>query len=116
MERLKDMHMPKIDGILGTLKNSAVIVGEKASDLGAALKALMHNMENMISNLLKLSYLYIAQFLLQIIFLPVGIFWLLSRLINALFGTNIPNYLRHQELTPQIKTENNAQEAVWQTS
>lgn len=89
MERLKDMRMPEIDGVLGTVKNGFNFVGEKTSDLKTALKEMIQNMENMISNLLKLSYLYVALFVIQVILLPVGIFCFLLRITNTLFGTNM---------------------------
>jgi len=96
MEHLKDMRMPEIDGVLGTVKNGFKFVGEKTSDLKTALKEMIQNMENMISNLLKLSYLYVALFVIQVVLLPIGIFWLLLRITNTFFGTNIPYIIGHR--------------------
>ncbi len=90
MEHLKDMRMPEIDGVLGTVKNGFKFVDEKTSYLKTALKEMIQNMENMISNLLKLSYLYVALFVIQVVLLPIGIFWLLLRITNTFFGINIP--------------------------
>lgn len=87
MDELKDMRMPEIDGVLGTVKNGFNFVGEKTSDLKMALKEMIQNMENMISNLLKLSYLYVALFVIQVVLLPIGIFWLLLRITNAFFNS-----------------------------
>jgi len=95
MERLKDMTMPEVDGVVGTVKNGFDFVERKTSDLGVALKAMITNMGSMISNLLKLSYLYVALFIVQVILLPLGTFWLLVRLANVLFGTGIPYILKH---------------------
>ena len=89
LERLKDMSMPEIDGVLGTVKNGFYFVGEKTSDLNATLKEMVGNMERMIFNLLKLSYLYVAIFIVQVIILPIGAFWLLTRIANVLFGSGI---------------------------
>lgn len=86
LERLKDTSLPEVDGVFGTVKNGFDFVGEKTSDLGTTLKAMVGNMESMISNLLKLSYLYVAVFIVQVILLPVGAFWLLTRITNVLFG------------------------------
>jgi hypothetical protein len=96
MEHLKDMRMPEIDGVLGTVKKGFNFVGEKTSDLGMALKEMTQNMENMITNLLKLSYLYVALFVIQVILLPVGTFWLIVRITNALLGTNAPYIISHE--------------------
>ena len=108
MERLKDIRMPEVDGVFGTIKNGFGFVGEKTSDLAAASKAMIRNMRSMVSNLLKLSYLYVALFIIQVILLPIGTFWILVRITNALYGTNIPYILKHADLGKQMKggTEN----------
>lgn len=108
IERLKEMRMPEVDGVMGTIKNGFEFVGEKTSDLSAALKTMIRNMDSMVSNLLKLSYLYVALFIIQVIILPIGAFWLLVRLTNALCGTNIPYILKYADLGKQMKcgTEN----------
>ncbi len=95
MERLKDMSMPKIDGVIGTIKNGFDFVGRKTSDMGAALKTMINNMGSMVANLLRLSYLYVAVFIMQVILLPLVTFWLLARIINVLFGTGVPYILKH---------------------
>ena len=95
LERLKDMTMPEADGVVETVKSGFSFVGQKTSDLGAALKSMIENMGNMISNLMKLSYLYVAIFVVQVILLPLGVFWLLARVASVLFGTSIPYILKH---------------------
>jgi hypothetical protein len=95
MERLKDLQMPEADGVLGTVEKGFAIVTEKTSDLVAVLQAMIRNMGSMVANLLKLSYLYVALFMIQVILLPVGAFWLLARMAQALFGTSIPTLLKH---------------------
>ncbi|NLD36089.1 MAG: hypothetical protein GX654_04390 [Desulfatiglans sp.] len=95
MERLKDMSMPEIDGVIGTIKNGFDFVGRKTSDMGAALKTMINNMGSMVANLLRLSYLYVAVFIMQVILLPLGTFWLLARIINVLFGIGVPYILKH---------------------
>ena len=97
MERLKDLTMPESDGVVGTVKNGFDFVQKKTSDLGAALKSMINNMGSMISNLIKLSYLYVTIFIVQVILLPLAIFWILARLANVLFGTGIPYLLKHSE-------------------
>jgi hypothetical protein len=111
MERLKDMRMPEFDGFLGTMKNGFEFVGRKTSDLGAALKAMIQNMGSMVQNLLKISYLYVALFIIQVILLPIGAFWLLTQLANALFGTEIPYILKQKDLIHKIKVGNETKEA-----
>lgn len=103
MEHLKDMRMPEIDGVLGTVKKGFNFVGEKTSDLEMALKEMIQNMENMVTNLLKLSYLYVALFVIHVILLPIGIFWLISRITNALLGTNVPYIISGEGLNKTRK-------------
>jgi hypothetical protein len=103
MERLKDMRMPEVDGVLGTVKKGFNFVDEKTSDLGTALKEMIQNMENMITNLLKLSYLYVALFIIQVILLPIGIFLFLTRITNALLRTNAPHIISHEGLNKTRK-------------
>jgi len=102
LERLKDTSMPEIDGVLGTVKNGFDFVGEKTADLSATIKAMVGNMESMISNLLKLSYLYVAIFIVQVIILPVGAFWLLTRVTNVLFGTGIPYIFKNSDVVTKM--------------
>ncbi len=83
--------MPDVDCVLGTIKNGFGFVGKKTSDLGAALKTMIQNMGSMVSNLLKLSYFYVALVIIQVILLPVRAFWILVRIINALWGTSFYN-------------------------
>ena len=103
MERLKDMRMPEVDGVLGTVKKGFNFVDEKTSDLGTALKEMIQNMENMITNLLKLSYLYVALFVIQVILLPIGIFLFLTRITNAFLRTNAPHIISHEGLNKTRK-------------
>jgi hypothetical protein len=101
LERLKDMSMPEIDGVVGTMKNGFDFVGEKTSDLGATLKAMVENMESMVFNLLRLSYLYVAIFIVQVIILPIGAFWFLTRITNILFGTGTPYTFKNSDAATQ---------------
>lgn len=101
LERLKDMSMPDVDGVLGTVKNGFDFVEEKTSDLGATLKAMIGNMESMVANLLRLSYLYVAIFIVQVIILPVGAFWIMARITSILFGAGIPYACKNSDAAAQ---------------
>ncbi|WP_321492158.1 hypothetical protein [uncultured Desulfobacter sp.] len=105
MDRLKDMRMPEIEGVLETVKKGFSFVGEKTSDLGTALKEMIQNMEDMVTNLLELSYLYVALFVIQVILLPIGTFWLLSRISNALLGVSRPYIISHENLDHMRKVD-----------
>ena len=111
VERLKDMTMPEADGVVETVKNGFGFVAEKTSDLGAALKSMINNMGSMVSNLIKLSYLYVTIFAVQVILLPLGVFWLLARIANVLLGTSIPYILRHSDAVDKLNERKGNQEA-----
>lgn len=100
LDKLKDMQMPKADGVVETVKNGFDFVTTKTAELGAALKSIARNMGGMVSNLLKLSSLYVAIFIVQVILLPLAAFWLLTRVANALFGSHLPHIIRHSDLMP----------------
>ena len=102
MERFKDIQMPKKDGVMGTVKNGFSFVREKTSDFEAGLKAMICNMGILVFNLLKLSYLYVALFVVQVILLPIGAFWLMRRIANALFNVNIPHIIGHRDISDPI--------------
>lgn len=85
-DKLQDMNMPEVDGVLGTIKNGFSFVGQKTTDLGKALKMLQKNMASLVANLLILSALYVALFIIQVILIPVGVYWFLARLFLTFLG------------------------------
>lgn len=107
--QLEDIDSLKFEGVFGTIKNGFAYTSKIWGNLRVAFDDLKNNLGNIITNLLKLSYLYLALFLMQVIILPIGTFWLLSRLINTLFDTTIPTILRHKNLIPQTKGAHVAQ-------
>jgi hypothetical protein len=95
IDTLKEFSLPEIDGIMGTIDNSAVFLREKSIAFKNALAATMNNMGHIIETLLELMILYIGQFLIQVIILPLLSFWFLIKAMNALFNTNAPILLKH---------------------
>jgi hypothetical protein len=103
LDKLKDFSLPKIDGVLGTIENSASFLKQKSIEFKNALVTTVSNMGDIIENLLKLTFLYVGIFLIQVIILPLLSFWFLVKTANALFHTNIPAILHHSRLS---KNEN----------
>jgi hypothetical protein len=95
LDELKDFSLPEIDGVLGTIENSASFLKRKSIEFNNALVATVSNMGDIIENLLKLTFLYVGIFLIQVIILPLLSFFFLVKIINALFNTNIPLILHH---------------------
>lgn len=113
MDRLEDMEMPEVDGVWGIVKNGFGFLGpgaselalvlKKTSELALVLKAMIQNRDVMVSSLLQLSSLYVALFMIQVILLPTGVFWILVRLTNALCGTTVPYILTHADFGKPMK-------------
>lgn len=96
LEKLGNLSLPEIDGVLGTIENSTSLLKQKSEEFKAALINTAGNMATIIDALLKLAYLYIGMFLFQIIILPLLAFWLMAKATNSLFYTHI-TMIKHAE-------------------
>lgn len=98
LEKLKEIRLPEVNGIAGTLKNSTAFLKTKTIQFKDALVAISHGMGDIVANLLKLTWLYIGMFLLQVVALPVLMFWLLVKFVNALLSLNISTVIARPDL------------------
>ena len=85
LDRLKDVSLPEIDGLIGTLENSAAFIKQKSVELKNVLVSTTQDMGLIIENMLKLTFLYVGIFIIQVIVLPLLSFWLLVKLANLIF-------------------------------
>lgn len=85
LNSLQEFSLPEIDGILGTIENSAAFLKQKSSEFKLALMSIINNMGTKIDNLLTLTFLYMGIFLFQVIILPLLSFWLLMKSANIVF-------------------------------
>ena len=76
--------LPEYDGFLGTVKNSTNFLKEKSEELKTALESLLGETKNFVNNLIELTLLYVGIFIIQVIMLPLFIFWILLKLFNSL--------------------------------
>ncbi|PJB78445.1 MAG: hypothetical protein CO090_06805 [Acidobacteria bacterium CG_4_9_14_3_um_filter_49_7] len=90
LDKLTKISLPESDGMLGTLKNNASFIQRKSVEFKDAIITTVHNAGNIIENLLKIIFLYVGVILIQVIALPILVFWLLVKLANNLFDTNAP--------------------------
>ncbi len=97
LDKLKDFSIPKIDGILGTIENSTSFLKRKSVEFSNAIGSTVSNMGVIIENLLKLTFLYVAVFLIQVVILPLFTFWLLVKATNYFFHSNLPVILNHTQ-------------------
>lgn len=85
LEKLSEVSLPEVEGLRGTLKNSAAFLQKKATGLRDALAYTVANVGTIVDNLLKLTFLYVGIFVIQVLLLPLGIFWLLLKTANTLY-------------------------------
>jgi hypothetical protein len=95
LDKLKDISLPEYDGFLEAIENSASFLKQKSIHFKDAIAFTVSNRGTIIENLLRLTFLYVGVFLIQVIILPLFIFWLLFKTINSLFYTKIPITVVH---------------------
>ncbi len=98
LDKLSEFSMPEVDGFIGTIENSAHFLAQKAKEFKKALSKLSENMGSLIDNMLRLTFLYVGLFIIQVIVLPILSFWAITKLANGLFKSNIPMLIKHREL------------------
>ncbi len=95
LEKLKDISLPEYDGFMEAVENSASFLKQKSILFKDAVAVTVSNRGTIIENLLRLTFLYVGVFLIQVIILPLFIFWILLKTIHALFYANIPVTVVH---------------------
>jgi len=92
-DKLAQIRLPEIDGLAGTVKNSASFLKAKSIEFKNTIGAITQNTGEIISNLLKLTWLYVGIFFVQVIALPIIMFWLLVKIANAVLSTGFPSMI-----------------------
>lgn len=87
IDAFNNVTMPEVDGVMGTVKNGFSFVGDTTDAMKLELDKMVGNLSSMTSNLVKISYLYTTLFIIQIILLPLGSFWILNHMTRILFKT-----------------------------
>lgn len=89
LDKLKDVDLPQYNGILETIETSASYIKHKSVEFKNVVRITIENKSLIIENLLQLTFLYLGIFIIQVLLLPLMIFWFLMRLVNALFLSNV---------------------------
>jgi hypothetical protein len=105
LEKLAQIKLPQIDGVIGTIENSADFVKTKSGEFASALGSIYKSSKTISENLVKIISLYVADFIVQVVLLPILVFWGLVKFTNSLFEMNLPYIIRHSELFRRTKTE-----------
>lgn len=90
INKLENVSVPKLDGFIGTIENSASYIKEKSVDFKNTIQVIMENKSVIVENLLRLTFLYLGIFVIQVLVLPLLIFWFLMKIVHSLFlGTTM---------------------------
>jgi hypothetical protein len=100
LEKLKTFSLPEIDGILGTIENSASFLRQQSAEFKQVLVDTVSNMGDIIESLLTLTFLYVGLFVIQVIVFPLLCFWFLFKTASLLFLTSVPAPPTRQLLSP----------------
>ena len=104
LEKLAQVSLPQVDGVIGTIKNSADFVKTKTGEFTSALASVCRSSKAIAENLVAIISLYVAGFIVQVVLLPLLVFWGLMKFINNLFGMNLPRFIRHSELSGRAQS------------
>jgi len=103
LDTFKDFSFPDSDGIWETITNSAAFLSEKTIQFSDALIAVVDNLGGIIDNLVLLTWLYLGLFVIQVIALPLLMFWVMIKLVNLFFETNLPTMIKSSSIIPKEK-------------
>lgn len=105
LTRFKDLTLPEIDGVLGTIQNGYQFAKDKTSDLKVAIRGTIIKMEQLVADLLKLTALYVAMFVVQVVLLPILTFWCLVKIVNSIFDKKYSILIRNSDVFTQTQAK-----------
>ena len=103
-KNVTDFEIPEVRGIGDVFSAPVRLMGEKGNQFNAALKLLVNNGMEIFNDMIAISALYIGVFVIQVLFIPLLMFWLLNKLVFVIFSQNLP-----QVLAPAIPLRRSAQ-------
>jgi len=93
--QVQDLNMPESNGIIGTVGNSGIFIKNKSIAFKNAINDSLSNMGSTINHLLDLTLLYAGILMIQVIILPLTVFFVLMKISNAIFMPRIPSELKN---------------------
>lgn len=84
LKTIEEIEIPEYRGMIKTIESSAKYLKSKTVDFKNAVGVVVENKTLIVENLLKLTFLYLGIFFIQVLFLPLLIFWLMMKTVNAL--------------------------------
>ncbi|MDA3927279.1 MAG: hypothetical protein PF904_21620 [Kiritimatiellae bacterium] len=86
MDKFVEFALPEIDGFKGTIENSTLLIKSKSREFKRAFDSLAFNAGSIVENLLHITFLYVGIFIVQVLILPLLVFWFMARAAASLFG------------------------------
>lgn len=86
---LMDFEIPKVKGLGDVFSGPLRMMSEKGQQLNITLALLVANGVEIFNNMIGIMALYLGVFVIQVLFLPLVMFWLLNKLIFVLFSQTI---------------------------
>ncbi len=83
LENFTTVEFPESDGFFDKFSSGMDVVADKASEFKAILSSLYEKSGDIIVNLVRLTFLYVGLFIVQVILLPLTMFYLLTKLFNS---------------------------------
>ena len=93
-KELTRFETPEIKGIGDVFTSPVRMMNEKTMQLNFALTLLVANGLEIFNQLIAIMALYLGIFVIQVLFLPVAMFWLLNKLLFILFSYTMPTQWR----------------------
>ncbi|MCG8524752.1 MAG: hypothetical protein MI748_00115 [Opitutales bacterium] len=82
--------VPEIKGLGDIFSGPVSAMSEKRQQLNVTMAVLVSNGYEIFQNMLAVTALYLGIFVIQVLFLPILMFWLLNKLLFVLFSHQIP--------------------------
>ena len=103
-KNLTKFETPEIKGIADMFTGPVRMMNEKTLQLNLALTLLVANGLELFNHMIAIMALYLGIFVIQVLFLPVMMFWLLNKLLFILFSYAIPiPVVRFHEHAPELR-------------
>lgn len=116
---LMEYEMPEIGSIREAFSEPAKAIGNKTRQLKDAASKIVefvaHEGMEVFNTMLKITAIYLGVFVVQVLFIPLGMFWFLNKLLAILFGFHAPVYLTGERTPPPKASEAHTRENIPQT-
>ena len=90
LDKFIEFSLPEIDGFKGTIENGTSFVKSKSGEFKDAFGSLTSNAGAIVENLLHITFLYIGLFVIQVLILPLLVFWFMAKAASSLLNLNVP--------------------------